>query len=211
MSWREDEADYLAGAERELRAAAMEAMGEWLEKLRAWSAFGSLTVDPRRRKLQRVETRSPAIAEWRGELGRGFLPVVSGGGRVLYSHRLDVPRALSRDMAVWMVEQAMREAGRLLRRRLDWVAAIEPHKSGDLHAHLLVYTGQVGEGRDDFRALWAGWYSLAGYCKFSAPRDNMAVSEYASKYVCKPEGELIFSSKLHLPAGPELRRLPFGG
>jgi hypothetical protein len=106
-----------------------------------------------------------------------------------------------------MVEQAMAAASRVLRRRLDWVAAIEPHKSGDLHAHTLVYTGQVGENRNDIRALHKGWFCLAGGCDFSEPRDNMAVSDYTAKYMCKPMGELIFSSKLHLPAGGLTSRL----
>jgi hypothetical protein len=97
-----------------------------------------------------------------------------------------------------MVQGAMRSAAGLLGARVDYVAALEPHRTGDLHAHCLVYTGQSGEVRSDIYALWKGWYSKYGYCKFEPPRDNMAVSEYAAKYLSKPGGELIFSPKLHL-------------
>jgi hypothetical protein len=38
----------------------------------------------------------------------------------------------------------------------------------------------------------------------------MAVSDYASKYLCKPVAELIFSPQLHLSKGPELRRFDLG-
>jgi hypothetical protein len=210
MSWQAEERAYLEGRRREDEAAMQDALGEFVGSLRKWSVFGGLTVDHRRRKLEHVETRSPAIAEWEGELGAGFVPVVWGGSVVKYSHRLDEPRPLPRDMIVRMVEQAMQGAEKLLRRHLDWVVGIEPHKSGDLHAHCVVYTGQVGEGRNDIRALHAGWFTRAGYCKLSEPRDNVACSVYTSKYVCKPGGELILSSRLHLPAGPLVRRFSVG-
>jgi hypothetical protein len=207
-SWQAEEAAYLDGRVREDQAEAVAAMGEWLSTMRPWSIWGTLTIDHRRRQGQRVETRSPVEVEWRGSPRAGYVPELSGGGRVVYEHRLDAPRPVPRDSLVWMVEQAMAAASRVLRRRLDWVAAIEPHKSGDLHAHTLVYTGQVGENRNDIRALHKGWFCLAGGCDFSEPRDNMAVSDYTAKYMCKPMGELIFSRKLHLTPEPQFSRLP---
>jgi hypothetical protein len=90
---------------------------------------------------------------------------------------------------------------------VDWAACLEEFKDGNLHAHCLVYSGQLGEGRNDIRALHKPWFSLAGYCLLEEPRDNMAVSVYIAKYLCKASGELLFSRKLHLPPEPEFSRL----
>lgn len=180
MNSWEREADFLEGSVRELRSGAVAAMGEWLGELRPWSLFGTLTIDTRRQPKERL---------WCSTI---------------------VPRRVSRDKTVWMVREAMKRAGRALGARVDYVAGIEPHSSGDLHAHILAYTGQVGGGRNDIRALWSGWWSVGGFCKVEPPRDNMAVSEYASKYLVKPRSEIIFSPQLHLPRGPELRRMDLG-
>jgi hypothetical protein len=106
-----------------------------------------------------------------------------------------------------MVRESMKRAARALGARVDYVAGLEQTAAGDLHAHMVSYTGQVGEGRNDIRALWAGWWSIGGYCKLEPPRDNMAVSAYVCKYLVKPGSELIFSPQLHLERGPELRRM----
>jgi hypothetical protein len=189
----------------ESEAAIVEATGEWLESMRRWSVWGTLTIDHRRRQGQRIETLSREPVQ-RGFDERGF-PRVYWGSRVLYEHRLDAPRPVPRDSLVWMVESAMKQASRLLGRRVDWVGDIEPHKNLELHSHVLVYTGQVGEGRNDIRALHDGWFCRGGYCRFEEPRDRMAVTLYIAKYLCKPVGELLFSPKLHLPPEPEFGRL----
>jgi hypothetical protein len=201
MNQWEAESEYLEGEARKLRAGVEVAMAEWLSGKRKWTLFGTLTIDTRRHQVYRYR-----------------VPAVDGGlvGVSLKSYLVQTPlpdhRPASGDKVVWMIQEAMRAAGRLLRARVDYVAGIERHKSGDPHAHCLVYTGQVGEeGRDDIRALHAGWFSLGGFCKFEPPRDNMAVSEYAAKYVCKPGCELLFSPKLHLPAAPEFERPVFVG
>jgi hypothetical protein len=203
----------------------VEAMGEWLMARRRWSLWGTLTIDPRRRQGEPVETRSPRIVEWQEQAAGGYLPESWGGGCVLYERRLDSPssmllrerdqvgdsRPVPRDSLVWMIETAMQAASRKLKRRVDWAACLEEFKTGNLHAHCLMYSGQLGEGRNDITALHKPWFSLAGYCKLEAPRDNMAVSVYIAKYLCKPKGELLFSRKLHLRAEPEFSRLSVNG
>jgi hypothetical protein len=196
VSWQEEERELMRGNAREMDLGAAAALAEHLCELRKWTLFGTLTIDPRRRQVYRYR-----------------VPAVDGGlvGVSKKAHLVQTPladhRRTPRDKVSWMIQAAMRDAGQLLRARVDYVAGIEPHKSGDPHAHCLVYTGQVGEeGRDDIRALHEGWFSLGGYCLFEPPRDNMAVSEYAAKYVCKREAALLFSPKLHLPAGPEFAR-----
>jgi hypothetical protein len=195
----------VAEIQAEVQEGIVEAMGEWLEGKRPWSLWGTLTIDSRRRQGQRIETLSkePVV---RGYDKRGF-PRVFWGSRVVYEKVLDAPRVAPRDTVAWMIETAMQAASRRLGRRVDWAACLEEFKDGNLHAHLLAYSGQLGEGRNDISAIHKPWFSLAGYCKLEAPRDNLAVSVYIAKYLCKAKGELLFSRKLHLPAEPEVSRL----
>jgi hypothetical protein len=172
-----DQAEIMEGSRRELVRGAQEAMGPWLAGLRPWSLWGTLTVDPK---------RLPQDPVW---VGKVFKDEPYKAMR-LY-------RPVSMDKALWMVKRSMAGAARSLRTRLDWVAGVEPQKSGLLHAHCLVYSGQAGPVRSDAWAMWRSWYELAGYCKFEPPRSVMDCAVYSSKYVCKPGAWLVFSPHLH--------------
>ncbi len=67
--------------------------------------------------------------------------------------------------------------------------AAEPHRSGDMHLHLLA--------RDEFEninptALWKYLFKAFGRAKVERVDDHFSVTRYCSKYVVKPSGHYEF-------------------
>jgi len=80
-----------------------------------------------------------------------------------------------------------------------YVLGIEPHKSGRLHAHALVrFPACFGDVRFSYAAkLWFKWH---GGSKFELPRTVEDVASYCSKYITKPECELLLSPSFDAPS-----------
>jgi hypothetical protein len=86
-----------------------------------------------------------------------------------------------------------------------WVVGIEPHASGSLHMHSLVwfpeYYCEVSR-----RDLWKHWHSTrdggigAGLGRFEKPHEQEDVAGYIAKYVTKG-GEVVLSDSFGCSAG----------
>lgn len=87
----------------------------------------------------------------------------------------------------------------------QWVAGIEPHKSGRLHAHVMIHWS------DRLKDLtrtdgWRIWFDQYGFARIESPRSELDVAAYCTKYVVKG-GDLYLSKSLD--AYKPLTREPF--
>ena len=185
--WQAEQAELMQGAAADLRSRAQEEMGLWLAGLRPWTLWATLTVDPK---------RSPPLSWWSVSSQEQYRREAAEGRG----------RRVARDVMVRMVRASFAAAEDLLGHRVDYVACLEVHRSGALHAHAMVDTGELGQGCRDVEVLEEGWYSRYGFCRFEPPRDVLNAAQYAGKHLVKREGaELILSRGLgwrELPRRP---------
>jgi hypothetical protein len=179
----------MEGQRRGLEGRVKEELACWLAEMRCWTVWGTLTVDPKRsRPLEYWSEDSKAQYRREAQEGRG--------------------RAVARDVMVRMVRGSFAVAEELVGHRIDYVACLEAHRSGALHAHAMVDTGEQGKDRQDIRALWEPWYSRYGYCLFEPPRDVLNAAEYAARHLVKGEAaDLVLSKGLGRVEIPRVRRL----
>jgi hypothetical protein len=106
------------------------------------------------------------------------------------------PEALAKRIEHWII-RSMNERyfGKSWRRRpwksIQFAIAIERHKSGNPHAHVLLRFPS-GLPRDFPVRYWQDRASDGGFCKLEVPRSQSDVVDYCSKYVVK-EGEILLS------------------
>lgn len=190
MSWRDEFKVEMRGARRELEQAATEAMGEFFMELGPWDIFGGETFDQRRRRFQRIETRT---AE----------PVCVGGDRwvwghpVVYDYIHELPRKVGVDGTREAFQNFIRRGRKALGRGIEYAAAIESQKNGWPHLHpLLKLEGGLRGG--DIAALGRIWWEEYGLNKLAAPRSQNDVAGYCAKYLVKDvaSGELLLSPRL---------------
>lgn len=87
---------------------------------------------------------------------------------------------------------------------LQWLYAMERHKSGNPHGHALVHFPQIDlrgpEGKNIFDlCYWKDWTdATGGFCRLELPRSQQHVVNYVSKYVVKG-GELEWSRSCDFP------------
>jgi hypothetical protein len=181
VSWQEEIADEMNESRRAMVSGATEAMGGFLADLRPWHVFGGLTFDLRRCRHGLRPDGSPCSAE---ELMGTW-----------------VPRRIPLDVVKGRFEHYVRGARRALGRHIDYVVAIESHRSGWPHLHPLLSL-QGGLHRGDLVTLGGLWYSENGYARLSVPRSSEDVTAYCGKYVAKDwgSGDLLFSSGLGVRA-----------
>ncbi len=84
---------------------------------------------------------------------------------------------------------------------LQFIAGVEPHKSGKLHAHALLGDPLCNAGSSDGEGLRAAidelWQERYGFARIECSRDPTAAAAYLSKYVLK-QGEIVISPKFEL-------------
>jgi len=183
-SWRQAEADYLAGARRELELRYKEAMAEFVAGLAEWTLFANpLTFDP----LVMAGTSEEELAKGRQQLA--------------------VP-AVSRWTAMRRFRYFLEHSSRVLERPTVGVIALEPHESGQPHGHGLlgIEGGLVGHEVVTLHRLWRE-YPGNGYVRLEPPVSQEDVTRYSAKYMAKDASELVVSSSLH----QLVRRNPYGG
>jgi len=180
----------MRGARREQEQAATEAMGELFMKLGPWDIFGGETFDQRRRRFQRIETRTSE-------------PVCVGGDRwvwghpVVYDYIHELPRKVSVDGTREAFQNFIRRGRKALGRGIEYAAAIESQKNGWPHLHPLLKVEEGLRG-GDIAALGRIWWEEYGLNKLAAPRSQNDVAGYCAKYLVKDlaSGELLLSPRL---------------
>jgi len=190
VSWRDDFEDEMRGARREQEEAATEAMADFFMELGPWDIFGGETFDQRRRRFQRIETRT---AE----------PVCVGGDRwvwghpVVYDYIHELPRKVGVDGTREAFQNFIRRGRKALGRGIEYAAAIESQKNGWPHLHPLLKVEEGLRG-GDIAALGRIWWEEYGLNKLAAPRSQNDVAGYCAKYLVKDVacGELLLSPRL---------------
>lgn len=88
----------------------------------------------------------------------------------------------------------------------QWIAGIEPHKSGVLHAHVMIHWSDRLQDltRTDG---WCLWFQQYGRAEIEAPRDDEHVAAYCSKLYTVKGADLHMSTSFD--AYRPLRREPF--
>jgi hypothetical protein len=135
-----------------------------------------------------------------------------GTGRVVFNPH---PEKVAKDAMRWLHLGSELLHGPNYRRRtqgLQGIAGIEPHKSGRLHAHLVVghpdldlAAAEFGQVRQDIRQIAQDLY---GWSKVEVARSAEGVTAYCSKYLVKG-GELVLSPGLGALHRGRLAGLPF--
>lgn len=121
------------------------------------------------------------------------------------------PEKVEKDLRWIMLQGSKLLHGNHYERRnhvgLQYIAGLEPQKSGRLHAHAVIGDPDVDimaatVEMSQFRgALCAIADDRCGFAKLLAPRNQADVDSYVSKYVVKG-GEIILSDRLeHMNAG----------
>mgnify|MGYP001489402704 CR=1 FL=1 len=171
----------MARSRRALWDGGREAWAEWLSGLAEWNLFGGLTVDPKRREVCRMLVR-----DGNGRLGwKGYRRVENG------------PVAPGRDGLLDAFREWVRAGRRALGRDIEYVVALEYHRSGWPHLHpLLALEGGLMAG--DVTTLGGLWYVSQGYAKLEVPRTMEGVARYCARYLVKDldRGDLLFSEGL---------------
>jgi hypothetical protein len=95
-----------------------------------------------------------------------------------------------------------------LGRELGAFCALETTKRGWPHWHGLIAAGGLSE--DDFKAAWSLWFNQRGYVKMTRVDhgDQLRISQYCSKYLCKETGDVVLWGRLSDKALPGQMHLP---
>lgn len=105
-----------------------------------------------------------------------------------------VTRDGTRRFRGWWINQ--RRSGRC---EPVYVLGIEPHRSGKLHAHAVLKFpscfGEVHRGEG-----WSLWKRLHGWSRLEPPKSQDDVAGYVSKYVVKPDADLLISKSFQAVA-----------
>lgn len=133
-----------------------------------WDYFVTLTLDPSRYPRSGPESW---LHSWRWFL---FAWLCASAEKVGQVRRDDAGRLRGPWINAW----------RHGRGRPMWVLALEPHRSGRLHAHVLLKLT-----RDlpwlDYRVGQQLWWDNRGLAQFERPRSQGHVAAYVAKYVVK--------------------------
>tara|TARA_B100001094_G_scaffold241246_1_gene237068 strand:+ start:1699 stop:2271 length:573 start_codon:yes stop_codon:yes gene_type:complete len=82
------------------------------------------------------------------------------------------------------------------RKGINWVCAMEKHKSGVIHFHALLNSDPpIYEIENSMRHIQKLWFEECGWANIQKIKKSEAVSSYLAKYVTKG-GELTFSERL---------------
>lgn len=147
--------------------------GEFIASLRPWTLFGTLTYDRDR------------YAQW----------VASSRKRSGY--RDGISDVVPLDTAERHFLSYVDGLGQLLGHGVEYVDALEFHKDGWPHHHVLLDTGEVHQG--DIAAVGQRWFKRFGWNDLSEPRSQLDVCSYAAKYLSKDVmlgGRVLLSSGL---------------
>jgi hypothetical protein len=189
VSWRADFEGEMETAQRELEQAATEAMGEFFAELGPWDIFGGETFDQRRRRFQRIETRTTEPVCVGGKWVWGY-PVV-------YDYIHELPRKVGVDSTRKAFQNFITRGRKALGRRIEYAAAVESQKNGWPHLHPLLKV-EDGLRAGDMAALGRIWWQEYGLNKLAAPRSQEDVAGYCAKYLTKDlaSGALLLSPRL---------------
>ena len=82
-------------------------------------------------------------------------------------------------------------------RRVEYVVAMEFHKTGWPHFHPLLDVGELQEG--DIQRVGGLWFRQNGYARLERPRNSQRVAAYAAKYLFKDiaSGDVVLSDGLN--------------
>lgn len=140
-----------------------------------WDQFITLTVDPKRKRNQRMGVEAWERA-WRWLLFAWLAEcaVLAGQAR----RDADRPGLLR---GTWV------NAWRKGRGVPMWVLALEPHRDDRLHAHVLLKLTRDSPWLD-YGVGHQVWNRERGLAWFEKPRDQDHVTRYVSEYVVKHEG-----------------------
>lgn len=186
----------MRAARREQEQAATEALGEFFMDLGPWDIFGGETFDQRRRRFQRIETRTSSEPVRAGWTKKGY-PRWTWGHPVVYDYIHELPRKVSVDGTREAFQNFIRRGRKALGRHIEYAAAIESQKNGWPHLHPLLKLEEGLRG-GDIAALGRIWWEEYGLNKLAAPRSQNDVAGYCAKYLVKDlaSGELLLSPRL---------------
>lgn len=145
---------------------------------RSW--FVTLTMRPARREVllyKAIQAANKKAVNWHE------LPAVDRQRRVFRAFYGEVQRYLKR------VREELRIKGR---RRVRFLAVIEPHKDGFPHAHLIVHEESFADANE--RTLRHKWW-MNGGAKVRLVRSSQDAALYVAKYLAK--GAVIVRGSLH--------------
>jgi hypothetical protein len=170
-----------------------DAWSQWVGSLRPWDAMANLTFDPKRRPVV-----PPGAQRTAGSGGRLKWPVrlTEGGAELGAPMAGDVAR---RKVRTWL-----RDAQAEIGRQLVAVGAMEHHKNGWPHFHMLVgIDGGMRGG--ELTVLRQLWNARNGGNDIKPPRSVGDCAAYAAKYLTKDLD--VGGVLIHPAAGPlsELR------
>ncbi len=117
------------------------------------------------------------------------------GGLTFDPKRFRWEGAPTREYVVRRLERWIRRAEGRLKRKVQYVTAMEYHKSGWPHLHPLLDVG--GLGADTALSLRRLWEEENGFARLKPPSSGVAVCRYAAKYLAKDFG----SGDVFLSAG----------
>lgn len=135
---------------------------------RSW--FVTLTVRPVQRELilyKAIQKANSKAVNWHE------LPANDRSKRLFAAFYAEVQKYLKR------VREELRVKGR---RRVRFLCAVEPHKDGFPHAHLLIHEESFAAANE--RVLRHKWWRMGG-AKVRLVRDHRDAALYVSKYVAK--------------------------
>jgi hypothetical protein len=182
-AWHAEQRDFMARSRAELECRYHDAMGAWISQLKPWYLFArSLTFDPL--DMAAAGRAREGIRSEKVELDQET------------RRRLLVP-ALTFATAQRHLDYFVNAASGVLGRPTYSVGALEPHKSGQPHGHLVVSI-EGGLKYGDIKALHRLWRSSRGNGSIYLvePKSRGDVAGYCAKYLAKDLSELVMSRSL---------------
>lgn len=203
----------MAKSRRELESAAAVELGSWVGgRLPDPDFFITWTYDPQRvadGSTRVVFREKPSLGVGRrGRGGRsrtGSLAAEDSKPARIVLPPAPPPRSGG---AVASVPKAVRDIRRILpyigkalgSRHLEYVFAVEKHKSGAAHVHgMLKIEGGGTDG--DRKLIWFILFTRFGRTDVTRPHDALHVSNYVAKYVAKDAAEIVFSGGRRVTGG----------
>ncbi len=156
----------------------------------ARAALGPWVAQLRHWDVYATFTYDPAKVEWATLSPPEHIPPPSpsASGRHLRSYLEDLSDTLGRELGAF--------------------CALETTKRGWPHWHGLIAAG--GLNKEEFETAWRLWFNGRGFVKMTRVDhdDQLRISQYCSKYLCKEDGEVVLWGRLSDKAPPGQLHLP---